>query len=71
MGDIFQGIIGGFKGFALENADKSPNPEDDDTDIDSFFNDDLGTEVVNKKAIKRSRKIFRKTTEKKGMFGGF
>lgn len=70
MGDIFQGIKGGFKGFALENADISPNPEDEDTDVDSFFNDDFGEEVVNTKAIKRSRKLFQKT-QKTGIFGGF
>lgn len=70
MGDIFQGIKGDFRGFALENADISPNPEDDDSDVDAFFNDDFGTEVVNTKAIKKSRKIFKKTQES-GIFGGF
>jgi hypothetical protein len=69
MGDIFRGMIGDFNGFALENSDF--DPMSDDSDIDSFFDGGQGEDViVNKKAIKKSRKIFKKT-KKSGAFGGF
>ena len=68
MGETFQGINGNFNGYALEDSDF--NPQSDDSDVDSFFNDDSGEGVLNKKAIKKSRKIFKRTSES-GAFGGF
>jgi len=68
-GDVFRGINGDFNGFALENSDF--DPMSDDSDIDSFFDGDNGEGViVNKKAIRKSKKIFKKTSES-GAFGGF
>ena len=69
MGGIFENIIGGTQGYALEDSDF--DPMSDDSDIDSFFNQqDEEDSIVNTKAIRKSKKIFNKTSES-DIFGGF
>jgi len=68
MGDIFEGLNGGFNGYALEDSDF--DTQSDDSDVNEFFNDDTGEGVLNKKAIKKSKKIFKRTSDS-GAFGGF
>jgi len=79
MGDTFQGIMGNFNGYALENSDF--NPQSDDRDVASFFNDDFGDqgEVIDRRTISKGRiKRIRKKKFKRfvkennlGAFGGF
>ncbi|NIS95950.1 MAG: hypothetical protein GTN97_08630 [Nitrosopumilaceae archaeon] len=69
MGDIFQGIKGNLNGFGLENSDFDPLDDSRD-EVDAFFNDDFGEEVINKKAIKKSKKIAQDISES-DIFGGF
>jgi hypothetical protein len=68
MGDIFQGIKGNLQGYGLEDSDF--DPQSDDGDIDAFFGDAVDDGVVNQKAIRKSKRIFEKTTES-DIFGGF
>jgi len=77
MGDVFRGINGDFNGFALENSDF--DPMSDDSDIDSFFDGDNGSGVIDTKTIKKGRiKRIKKEKLTKfmkqnnvGAFGGF
>ena len=68
MGEIFKNIRGNLNGYGLENS--KFNPQSDDSDINSFFDQKGENSVINKKAIRKSRKIFKKTTETSA-FGGF
>ena len=79
MGDTFQGIMGNFNGYALENSDF--NPQSDDSDVADFFNDNSGEGVIDTKTIKKGRikkirkkklpKFMKKRTDVEGSFGGF
>lgn len=69
MGGIFENIIGGTQGYALEDSEF--DPMSDDSDVNAFFDqndDDDG--IVNQKALRKSKKIFNKTSES-DIFGGF
>jgi len=80
MGDTFQGIMGNFNGYALENSDF--NPQSDDSNIKGFFNDDFGNQneqVIDRAIIRKGRikRIKKKKIDKfmkrhnVGSFGGF
>jgi hypothetical protein len=76
MGEIFEGLMGNFNGYALEDSDF--NTQSDDSDVDSFFNDDFGNQneqVIDQKTIKKGRvkriKKVRRSRESSGSFGGF
>ncbi len=69
MVGIFDNIIGGTNGYALEDSDF--DPMSDDSDVDAFFDqNDQDDGIVNQKAIRKSKKAFRKTTQTDA-FGGF
>lgn len=70
MGETFTGIMGNFNGYALENSNF--DPQSDDSDVDAFFDqNDSDDGIVNQKAIRKSRKTFKKIAKKGGAFGGF
>ena len=68
MPEIFGNIIGDFNGYALEDSDF--DSQSDDSDVDAFFDQKGENSIVNKKAIRKSKKIFKKTTQSSA-FGGF
>lgn len=61
MSGIFDNIIGGFNGYALENLrEGNPDPALDTTDFSSFFSDDL-----NPDEIQESRRSFRRQSNRR------
>lgn len=74
MGDTFQGIMGNFNGFALENSDF--NPQSDDSNIKFFFDEETQRQPIRKFKKRRKRGRARSTDSSAGfgnggMSGGF
>jgi len=79
MGETFQGIMGNFNGYALENSNF--DPQSDDSDVSNFFNDNSGEGVIDRKTIRKGRikrirkkklpKFMKERTNVEGSFGGF